>query len=166
MTKRLEEEFNLPPMHGSDEDEPHIDEELELDTQQQIAEVQDALTISDKINGALAEVRGMEAHDSEMDDIAAQAVSSYEELMSLGMNMTDMAAGPVFSNAAQMLKIALEAKDSKTTRKLKQIDLMLKKANLDARERKNAPAEEDATDVSARPLDRNELLKILNDKDN
>lgn len=164
MTKRLEEEFNLPSMYDSDQDEQHIEEEV--DTQQQLAEVQDALTISDKINGALAEVRGMESHDREMDDIAAQAVSSYEELMSLGMNMTDMAAGPVFSNAAQMLKIALEAKDSKTTRKLKQIDLMLKKANLDARERKNTPAEDDSTDVSARPLDRNELLKILSNKDN
>ena len=31
--------------------------------------------------------------DSEMDDIAKQAVESYEQLMTLGMNMTDMAAG-------------------------------------------------------------------------
>ena len=104
----------------------------------------------------------MEAHDTEMDDIASQAVESYEQLMSLGMNMTDMAAGPVFSNAAAMLKIALEAKDSKTTRKLKQIDLMLKKANLDERVKKNQP--EELEDIQSRPLDRNELLKILNPK--
>lgn len=162
MTRKLEEEFNLPPLPSEFDIE---DTDVEVDTQQQIAEVQQALTISDKINGALAEVRGMESHDREMDDIAAQAIESYEQLMSLGMNMTDMAAGPVFSNAAQMLKIALEAKDSKTTRKLKQIDLMLKKANLDERVKKNQPVEEDATDTTARPLDRNELLKILNTKD-
>jgi hypothetical protein len=157
MTRKLEEEFNLPHLDEMEEES----QEIVPDPQQQIAEVQAALSISDKINGALAEVRGMEAHDSEMDDIAAQAVESYEQLMSLGMNMTDMAAGPVFSNAAAMLKIALEAKDSKTTRKLKQIDLMLKKANLDERAKKNQPAE-DLEDLQSRPLDRNELLKILN----
>jgi len=157
MTRKLEEEFNLPHLDEMEEES----QEIVPDPQQQIAEVQAALSISDKINGALAEVRGMEAHDSEMDDIAAQAVESYEQLMSLGMNMTDMAAGPVFSNAAAMLKIALEAKDSKTTRKLKQIDLMLKKANLDERVKKNQPAE-DLEDLQSRPLDRNELLKILN----
>ena len=158
MTRKLEEEFNLPHLDDLDNEI----QEVVPDTQQQIAEVQEALTISDKINGALAEVRGMEAHDTEMDDIASQAVESYEQLMSLGMNMTDMAAGPVFSNAAAMLKIALEAKDSKTTRKLKQIDLMLKKANLDERVKKNQP--EELEDIQSRPLDRNELLKILNPK--
>ena len=158
MTRKLEEEFNLPHLDDLDNEI----QEVVPDTQQQIAEVQEALTISDKINGALAEVRGMEPHDTEMDDIASQAVESYEQLMSLGMNMTDMAAGPVFSNAAAMLKIALEAKDSKTTRKLKQIDLMLKKANLDERVKKNQP--EELEDIQSRPLDRNELLKILNPK--
>lgn len=160
MTRKLEEEFNLPHLDDMDE----VNHVEPVDTKTQIAEVQEALTISDKINGALAEVRGMEAHDAEMDEIAAQAVESYEQLMSLGMNMTDMAAGPVFSNAAQMLKIALEAKDSKTTRKLKQIDLMLKKANLDERIKKNQPVEE-IEEASSRPLDRNELLKILNQRD-
>jgi hypothetical protein len=124
----------------------------------EIQTVEDAITISEKINSALAEVRGMEVHNLEMDTIALQAVESYEQLMSLGMNMTDMAAGPVFSNAAAMLKIALDAKDSKVNRKLKQIDLMLKKANLDSREKKQVPEEEYAT---AKVLDRNELLKML-----
>lgn len=152
MTRKLEEEFNLP----------HVDEEpvsvTKEEAQTQIQTVEDALSVSEKINMALAEVRGMEAHDSEMDEIAQQAVESYEQLMSLGMNMTDMAAGPVFNNAANMLKIALEAKDSKTTRKLKQIDLMLKKARLDQQGGKT----EDTSNITA--LDRNELLKMLNTK--
>ena len=80
--------------------------------------------------------------------------------MSLGMNMTDMAAGPVFNNAANMLKIALEAKDSKTTRKLKQIDLMLKKARLD---QQGAKAEDSQSNITA--MDRNELLKMLNPRE-
>ena len=152
MTRKLEEEFNLP--HMDEQAEPVTKEEAQM----QIQTVEDALSVSEKINMALAEVRGMEAHDSEMDEIAQQAVESYEQLMSLGMNMTDMAAGPVFNNAANMLKIALEAKDSKTTRKLKQIDLMLKKARLDQQSGKV----EDSGNITA--LDRNELLKMLNNK--
>jgi hypothetical protein len=101
----------------------------------------------------------MESHDSEMDDIARQALDSYAQLMALGMNMTDMAAGPVFANAATMLKIALDAKDSKVTRKLKQVDLMLKKARLD----KQNGVQDDGT--AGTQLDRNELLKLINQKD-
>lgn len=151
MTKRLEEEFNLPPI-----EEENIPSQEDI--QNEIVSVEDAITISEKINSALSEVRGMEAHDGEMDEIAREAMESYAQLMSLGMNMTDMAAGPVLNNAATMLKIALEAKDSKVTRKLKQIDLMLKKANLDQRTNKK---EESAEDVPAQAMDRNELLKML-----
>ena len=81
--------------------------------------------------------------------------------MSLGMNMTDMAAGSVFNNAANMLKIALEAKDSKTTAKLKQVELMLKKARLDKMKGNDA----ESTDINATVLDRNDLLKILGKSD-
>lgn len=154
MTRKLEEEFNLP--HLDELENPDSDSEKYTDIQS----VEDALTISEKINSALAEVRGMEVHDSEMDDIAAQAVDSYEQLMRLGMNMTDMAAGPVFNNAASMLKIALEAKDSKVNRKLKQIDLMLKKARLDQQATKNTP-DDDTIEANAFSMDRNELLKML-----
>lgn len=154
MTRKLEEEFNLPHM---DEMEESSESTKVVDLQ----EIDDAITLSEKINNALAEVRGMEVHDGEMDEIAKQAVESYEQLMTLGMNMTDMAAGPVFNNAANMLKIALEAKDSKVTRKLKQVDLMLKKANLDARKAKDGVEPEE---VNATILDRNELLKVLGER--
>jgi len=157
MTKRLEEEFNLPPLDEAlaSASSPAEEPSTEIQT------LEDAISISEKINSALSEVRGMDGHDKEMDDIAQQAIDSYQQLMSLGMNMSDMAAGSVFNNAAQMLKIALEAKDSKVSRKLKQVDLMLKKARLDQQTAKEDPHEE----VQAQVLDRNELLKIINQKD-
>jgi hypothetical protein len=155
MTKKLEEEFNLPPLDVALSAAQPTQIENPIAT---IQTVEDAITISEKINMALSEVRGMEAHDGEMDDIARQAIDSYTQLMALGMNMTDMAAGPVFNNAAQMLKIALEAKDSKVSRKLKQVDLMLKKSRLD---KANGVLSEEA----GSQFDRNELLKIINQKD-
>lgn len=155
MTKKLEDVFNLTPLEEltpeqPPEPEPHYD----------LQSVEDALTISEKINTALAEVRGMEAHDKEMDEIATEALESYKQLMSLGHNMTDMASGQVFNSAVAMLKVALDAKDSKVNRKLKQVDLMLKKARLDQQEKAKEP------DVEAQEgtgvFDRNELLKMLN----
>jgi len=77
------------------------------------------------------------------------------------MNMTDMAAGGAFNNAAAMLKIALDAKDSKVSRKLKQIDLMLKKANLEHREKQASSKSDDDDDIQPTELDRNEILKLF-----
>ena len=159
MTRKLEEEFNLPPL------EEALDATVETTEQPLtiIDEVQQAISISEKIDNALAEVRGMEVHDSEMDNIALEAMNSYQQLMSLGMNMSDMAAGQVFNNAANILKIALEAKDSKVQRKLKQVDLMLKKARVDQTAKKSSDT--DAEEINSNTFDRNELLKMLGKSD-
>ena len=158
MTKKLEEEFNLPPIEEVTEKEtlPTVEE-----TQEVIEEVQGALSISEKINLAFKEVKGLESHEVEMNDIAKKAIDSYEQLMNLGMNVSDMAAGKVFAEASNMLKIALDASDAKTKAKLQQIDLMLKKARIDKFGNKGTEAES----VQATVFDRNELLKIINTKD-
>ena len=162
MTKKLEEEFGLPPLEDV---LPEVQENANEEAFNAVAtmdEVHEAISISEKIDNALAEVRGMEVHDSEMDAIAVEAMLSYQQLMSLGMNMTDMAAGQVFNNAANMLKIALEAKDSKVSRKLKQVDLMLKKARVDQTAKKLGDS--DAEEINSNTFDRNELLKMLANK--
>ncbi len=156
MTKKLEEEFNLPPLEEvlkEDEHVPTIEESKIV-----IAEAQEAIGISDKINLAFKEIKGLEDHEAEMNDIAKKAIDSYESLMQLGMNVSDMAAGKVFAEASNMLKIALEASDAKTKSKLQQIDLMIKKTRLDKQ------TGNDADDTKATVLDRNDLLKIINQK--
>ena len=92
-----------------------------------------------------------------MNDIAKKAINSYEQLMNLGMNVSDMAAGKVFAEASNMLKIALDASDAKTKAKLQQIDLMLKKARIDKFSDKGTSEET----VQATVFDRNDLLKII-----
>ncbi len=156
MTKKLEEEFNLPPI----EEVTNTDEEVVPtveETQEVIEEVQGALSVSEKINLAFKEVKGLESHEVEMNDIAKKAIDSYEQLMSLGMNVSDMAAGKVFAEASNMLKIALDASDAKTKAKLQQIDLMLKKARIDKFDNKGTETEA----VQATVFDRNDLLKII-----
>lgn len=165
MKKRLEEEFNLPPLEPEDDcsdDHSGSDLPAEFVTDD---EIKNAISMSDKINDALREVRGMEVHDTEMDEIATEALESYKQLMDLGHNLTDMAAGTVFTSATQMLKVALDARDSKVNRKLKQISMMIQKASLD--HRKESAKSKEATDpVKAQVLDRNDLMKILRDQNN
>lgn len=163
MTKKLEEEFGLPPLEDVLSEVQENTNEEAFNAVATMDEVHEAISISEKIDNALAEVRGMEVHDSEMDAIAVEAMLSYQQLMSLGMNMTDMAAGQVFNNAANMLKIALEAKDSKVSRKLKQVDLMLKKARVDQTAKKLGDS--DAEEINSNTFDRNELLKMLGKSD-
>jgi len=152
MTKKLEEEFNLPPIEEVTEIVPTVEERKEA-----IEEVQDALTVSEKINLAFKEIKGLEDHEVEMNDIAKKAINSYQQLMDLGMNVSDMAAGKVFAEASNMLKIALDASDAKTKAKLQQIDLMLKKARIDKFSDKGTNEES----VQATVFDRNDLLKII-----
>ena len=152
MTKKLEEEFNLPPIEEVTEQVPSVQE-----SKQEIEEVQDALTVSEKINAAFKEIKGLEDHEIEMNDIAKEAINSYKQLMDLGMNVSDMAAGKVFAEASNMLKIALDASDAKTKAKLQQIDRMLKKARIDKFSDKGNNEEA----VQATVFDRNDLLKII-----
>ena len=158
MTKKLEEEFNLTPIEEVEEDiAPKQTAVAEIID---VADVEKALTTAEKIDNALRNVKGLDEHDTNMDDIAQQAVDSYQQLMNLGMNVSDRDAGSIFDSAAKMLKTALDAKDSKINSKLKQIDMMIKKARLDT----NTGSNDDSSGPQA-ALDRNELLKIINTKE-
>lgn len=118
-----------------------------------------ALTTAEKVDFALPTVRGLEAHDDEMDAIARKAVNVFNDLISLGGNVPDMHAGKIYEVAGQMLKTALDAKNSKADKKLKMIELQLKKIR----------AEQIDFDAGQGPsqnsgggeFDRNELLKYI-----
>lgn len=164
MTKKLEEEFNLPPMNPTsietDDELFDIPDEPENTEIVNVEDIQRALSNAEKIDKALSSVKGLEDHSDEMDDIARQAVDSYQQLMNLGMNVGDREAGSIFDSASKMLTTALQARDSKITAKLRQIDLMIKKERLD---RNSGNKSNDSG--SNGTIDRNELLKIINSKD-
>lgn len=153
MTKKLSELFNLPEEEVQEEvlTEPIIHEDVT------------ALAYSnlEKIENALPQVRGLEASDIEMDSLASLATSSYQDLMELGMQVDSRFAAEIFSTAGTMLGHAITAKTAKINKKLKMIDLQLKKAALDQKEA-DKTKEIQATPIgSGTVLDRNELLKSL-----
>lgn len=158
MTKKLEEFFNLPPS-----DEPEIVEELPTKTREELLieakEIYSSLTTAEKVDLALPTVMGIDEHDAEMDAIASKAVKTFEDLIALGGNVPDIHAGKIYEVAGQMLKTALEAKNAKAERKLKMIDLQLKKVRaeqIDFEQGNNS-----RNNGSGGEFDRNELLKYI-----
>jgi len=125
MTRKLEELFQLPPSEDAptDADSPPAE-----DFRAQLQTLNDTI---DKIDAALPGVRGLEANDEEMDGLADLAKSSYNDLMDLGMQVDSRFASEIFSVASNMLAHAITAKTAKMDKKLKMIDLQLKKMRLD-----------------------------------
>ncbi len=156
MTKKLEELFELPQEEIDSLSIP-IPENAEVITTE-------AVTTLDKINSALPQVRGLDASDTEMDELANLATESYKDLMSLGMNVDSRFSAEIFGVASNMLNHAITAKTAKMNKKLKMIELQLRKAVLDQKVASKNEEVEVTPLGEGTSLDRNELLKILSTK--
>lgn len=162
--RKLEELFDLPPTEKDvNTSIPAIPE-----NRQKLAAIDDAI---DKIDSALPAVRGLDASDQEMDELATLAVNGYKDLTDLGMQVDSRFASEIFSVASNMLGHAITAKTAKLDKKLKMIDLQLKKARLD-QQAAAAAAKEGDEDViptaQGMVLSRNDLLEriIAGNKEN
>ena len=164
MTKKLQDLLDLP------DSKKIIDEASNQEKQQKKYEVAEQketmrdIAEFDKIASALPSVKGLgEKADSELNEIADKALQSYEDLMDLGMNVESRYSGRVFEVAGSMLKTSLDAKVAKMDKKLKMIDLQLKKEKQD----KDQPIEDSGivNGHGAIVTDRNSLLARLKDMD-
>ena len=154
MTKKLSELFELPI-------EDPVDIMPDLEPLDKEFVTKEAYSNLEKIENALPQVRGLEASDTEMDELAELAKDSYKDLMDLGMQVDSRFASEIFNSAGTMLGHAITAKTAKLNKKLKMIDLQLKKAALD---QKTASKEKEIESVplgEGSLVDRNELLKSI-----
>jgi hypothetical protein len=151
MTRKLESLFDLPASMSDELTDPVTQPQTNLES------LPDTLAALDKIESALPAVRGLESSDAEMDELANMAVKEFNNLLDLGMNVDSRYASEIFGVASQMLGHAITAKTAKVNKKLRMIDLQLKKAKLDQDTNK-----EEALPVGqGTVLDRNELLASL-----
>lgn len=151
MTRKLEELFDLPE---SAVDSESTDAVTIPATQSAIADINDTI---DKIDQALPAVKGLDASDQEMDDIANKAQETFDNLMDLGFNVDSRYASEIFSVAGAMLGHALTAKTAKLNKKLKMIELQMKKAKLD----RDMQGDEPPQTAHGQVLNRNDLLEML-----
>jgi len=164
MTKKLEELFDLPLTAAEvDAAVPELPA-----NRQSLAELDDTIN---KINNALPAVRGLDASDTEMDELSNMAQSSYKDLMDLGMQVDSRFASEIFNVASSMLGHAITAKTAKLDKKLKMIDLQMKKMRLDQQQQVIDAKTVEEDDPRVLPgtgvvLSRNDLLeRLLSRKD-
>ena len=160
MTKKLEELLNLPESKEIiDKDREKAKEQAVTDQKEDFREIAEL----DKIQAALPQVKGLgEMADKELNEVADKAMTAYEDLMDLGMNVESRYSGRVFEVAGGMLKTSLDAKVAKVDKKLKMIELQLKKEKLD----KDGGPEGDIVQGEGYVVtDRNSLLEKLKNMD-
>jgi hypothetical protein len=161
MTKKLEELLDLPEVKEAMEQVEKSEPTTEI--KKETVNLERSIAEFDKISAALPMVKGLgELADKELDDLAEKAKQSYEDLMDLGMNVESRYAGRVFETASNMLRNAIEAKSQKLDKKLKMVELQLKKQSLDQKAGENV----DTVDAEGYVvMDRNAILERILNKD-
>ena len=175
MTKKLEDILNLPNVKEQfkEVDKKEKDKKLKETTNgkttgknldpQTKKNLEKSYAEFDKIAAALPQVKGLgELSDLELDKLAIEAEESYKNLMDLGMNVDSRYSGRIFEVASTMLRNAIDAKGSKIDKKLKMVELQLKKQKIDQGNKDDTGIEEQDGFVIS---DRNELMKKLLKKD-
>lgn len=160
--KKLEELFDLPTI--PEDAEVESTEVFDIDKQQEMLTQAD--DIINKIDRALPQVSDLGIDtDTELDELADLAKNKFTDLMDLGMNVEARYSGTILQTAGVLLGHAITAKQAKIDKKLRVVDLQLKKLRLDQTAAKTGQNNTlPPIDGQAVVLDRNELLKqILNE---
>jgi hypothetical protein len=159
MTKKLEELFNLEESNSAKETTP-VDVKPD---HTEVRSLDDSYKAVAEITRSLPQVKELdELNDHELDNLASKAEQAYDDLMDLGMNVEVRYSSRIFEVASSMLGHAITAKSNKIEKKLKAIDMQMKKYKIDK------DNNEDPNDVINGAgyvlLDRNEMIKKLGGK--
>lgn len=170
MTKKLEELLNLPESQDIVKEEQAKSQAEEKKAENKTKSIEQQkntmrdIAEFDKIAAALPKVEGLgDMGDAELDDVGQRAITAYEDLMDLGMNVESRYSARIFEVAGNMLKTTLDAKVAKLDKKLKMVDLQLKKQKQDQKQ-----GDSDTNVVQGEGYvisDRNSLLEKLKNMD-
>ena len=149
MTKKLEELFGFDQLEKAEESvEPTVEDE-----DGDVVDTDDDSVDDDDTD--------FDISDDELDDIAKKAVETFENLTDLGFNVDSRYASELFAVAGTMLGHALTAKQTKLQKKLKVLDLQLRKLKLDQDAARNKGPDADIETAHGVVLSRNDLLERL-----
>lgn len=165
MTQKLSDLFNLPPTEDT------TVEQAETTIEDNRAMIEDVDRAIDKIDAALPFVADLDVSDKELDELSDLAKDKFNDLIDLGMNVEARFSGHILATAGTLLGHAITAKQAKLDKKLRMVDLQLKKMRLDQQAAKDAQKTDgekilDAEDGKGMVLDRNELLNQILGKNN
>lgn len=160
MTKKLEELFNLADSEPTKAAELPV---VETPVHEEVKSLDQSYQAVQEITRGLPQIKELDdLGDAELDSLAKKAEAAYDDLMDLGMNVEVRYSGRIFEVAASMMGNAINAKNAKIEKRLKAVDLQLKKLKIDN------DSGADPNDVINGQgyviTDRNELLKKLGQK--
>jgi hypothetical protein len=155
MTKKLEEIFNLD----------QAETKKTLVQKSDPAEIKSLNASYQAVEAVVRDLPAIKELDSldekELDTLAIKAEQAYDDLMDLGMNVEVRYSSRIFEVASSMMKNAIDAKSAKIDRKLKAVDLQLKKYKID----KDNNEDPNVLNGDGYVItDRNELLRKLSQK--
>ena len=161
MTKKLEEVFGFPPIEEITASvDTQEDIQIPVEIQEELIMANATIDMANRVDIALPTVTDMASAERELDKLANTAQEQSERLMDLGFNVDDRNAGKIFEVAAQLLKTAVDAKTAKLDKKLKMVELQLRKARLDKDAVNDSSNVIDATE-SGITGNRNDILKAI-----
>jgi hypothetical protein len=158
MTKKLAEILNISDHDLEDSDNTPVNATDIIQLQEKLDEI-------DKISSALPVVDGLgSASDLEYDTLASKAEKAFDDLMDLGMNVEPKYSSRMFEVAGTMINAAISAKSAKIDKKLKMVELQIKKL---ASDRKHTPNDPDEVPGEGYILtDRNSILERIKNMKN
>jgi hypothetical protein len=162
MTKKLEELFNLDEKAQS---VPELELPLDVPVKDHtpVRSVDESYAEVERITQSLPAIKELDdLGDAELDDLAQKAEKAYDDLMDLGMNVEVRYSSRIFEVASSMLGHAITAKTNKVDKKLKAIDMQLKKYKIDKDNNEDPGNVIDGAGYVL--LDRNEMIKKLGGK--
>jgi len=152
MTKKLEKLLGINQSDQQVVASKHAPELPVIDLQEKLEEF-------DKISAALPRVKGLgDISDAELDALALKAEQAYDDLMDLGMNVEARYGARMFEVASNMMNAAIAAKSAKIDKKLKMVDLQLKKLAI---EKKHGDGSGEVQGEGYIMTDRNSILEKL-----
>ncbi len=177
MTRKLEDELGLPYLdellklerESKEQEELNKIHEAEEELQElrendptTAASFENALSKTQELEKNLADHIGLRQHDSEMDEVANEAMDAYRAFRDLSLNCSPAHTGKIAETAANMLRIALDARNAKSDKKLRMWRLQLDQARLlRDLERDKEPEEGVIENEEAIRMDRNKLLREI-----
>lgn len=165
MLKKLEDVLNIENMGELSSETENDPNETEKESHTNIIntdETKQMIDQAEELDNILSNITGLDQHDVEMDDIVSKAMTTYEELVHLGRNSPVMYSCKVYEVAGNLLKTAMDARDSKLSKKMKLIDMKLKKLKIDTDANKK---NNDESDDDGSTLTRNDILELMNEDD-
>ncbi len=172
MSRTIQEALDLPTLEDLLKGPQETDDDDAL-TEEQMMEAEanadvDALTTalgSNIVARPDPDAEEAKDHAENTDDIFGQTLQHAQDLMDLGYNVDTRSAGRIFETAANMYKIALDAKNSKRDAQLKNMKLKLENEKLKAMIRQKSGESGEIIEQEAVVMaDRNDLIKKLRAK--